>query len=49
MSAPDPIDLGKDADSARIVVTYRIDPGISVEPQAVAEAIRTEQTIEFPL
>ncbi|MBT4950108.1 MAG: ribulose 1,5-bisphosphate carboxylase large subunit, partial [Actinobacteria bacterium] len=48
MSAADPIDLGKDADSARIVVTYRIDPGIGVEPQAVAEAIRTEQTIEFP-
>ena len=48
MSAADPANSSQDADLARIVVTYRIDPGIGVEPQAVAEAIRTEQTIEFP-
>ena len=46
MSAADPANSSQDADLARIVVTYRIDPGIGVEPQAVAEAIRTEQTIE---
>ena len=48
MSAADPANSSQDADLARIVVTYRIDPGIGVEPQAVAEAVRTEQTIEFP-
>ena len=48
MSAADPANSSQDADSARIVVTYRIDPGIGVEPGTVAEAIRTEQTIEFP-
>ncbi len=37
-----------DSDFARIIVSYRIDPSIGVKPEIIAEAIRTEQTIEFP-
>ena len=48
MSAPDSTNFSQDIDLTRIVVTYQIDPGIGVEPEAVAEAIRAEQTIEFP-
>jgi ribulose-bisphosphate carboxylase large chain len=39
---------GSDSNFPRIIVSYRIDPSIGVKPRIVAEAIRTEQTIEFP-